>query len=110
MTWTLGNRSRESSGGLGPSNLFRGGRMFEFRLRILDVRERETDPPSFLGIVEGFSEVLVHATSAEQAETDLVNVLADHLKRLQDRESTRIDWDDFPTVRAIRLHLGPPTA
>ncbi len=25
--------------------------MFEFRLRILDVRERDTDPPSFLGIV-----------------------------------------------------------
>ena len=28
--------------------------MFEFRLRILDVWEREMDPPSFLGIVEGF--------------------------------------------------------
>jgi hypothetical protein len=80
--------------------------MFEFRLRILDVRERDTDPPSFLGVVEGFPEVLVHATSLGQAERDLGNALAEHLKRLQDREATRIDWDDFPTVRAIRLYLS----
>jgi hypothetical protein len=80
--------------------------MSEFRLRILDVRERETDPPSFLGIVEGFPEVLVHATSPEQAEKDLANALGDHLRRLQDLEATRIDWDDLPTVRLTRLHLG----
>jgi predicted RNase H-like HicB family nuclease len=79
--------------------------MFEFRLRILDVREWEMDPPSFLGIVEGFPEILVHATSPEQAETDLTRALADHLERLQDRETTRIDWDDFPTVRVVRLTL-----
>ena len=83
--------------------------MFEFRLRILDVRERDTDPPSFLGIVEGFPEVLVHATSSQQAEGDLTRALIDHLERLQDREATRIDWDDFPTVRSMRLHLGPLT-
>jgi len=65
--------------------------MFEFRLRILDVRERDTDPPSFLGIVEGFPEVLVHATSRDQTEKDLVNALCEHLKGLQDREATRID-------------------
>jgi predicted RNase H-like HicB family nuclease len=81
--------------------------MFEFRLRILDVRERETDPPSFLGVVEGFPEVLAHASSPEQAERDLENALAEYLKRLQDREPTRIDWDDFPTVRQLRLRLGP---
>jgi hypothetical protein len=81
--------------------------MFEFRLRILDVRERETDPPSFLGIVEGFPEILVHATSPGQAERDLVNALAEHLRRVQDRESTRIDWDDFPTLRLMRLYLSP---
>ena len=80
--------------------------MFEFRLRILDAREREGDPPSFLGIVEGFPNVLVHATSAAQAERDLVNALCEHLKGLQDREATRIDWDDFPTIRTARLYLS----
>ncbi len=83
--------------------------MFEFQLRILDVRERETDPPSFLGIVDGFPKILVHATSPEQAEAELMAALVEHLKCLQDREATRIDWDDFPTVRAIRLYLGPST-
>lgn len=79
--------------------------MFEFRLRILDVRERDTDPPSFLGVVEGFPEVLVHSTTLGQAEADLLRALADHLTRLQDREATRIDWDDFPTVKSVRVHL-----
>jgi hypothetical protein len=83
--------------------------MFEFRLRILDVRERDTDPPSFLGIVEGFPGILVHASSPGQAETDLANALAEHLTRLQDREATRIDWDDFPTVRVVRLYLRAET-
>jgi hypothetical protein len=76
--------------------------MFEFRLRILDVGEG-----SFLGIVEGFPEILVHATSPGEAEADLTRALADHLKRLQDLEATRIDWDDFPTVRSVRLFMGP---
>jgi len=40
--------------------------MFEFRLRVLDVGRG-----SFLGIVEGFPEVLVHATYALEAERDL---------------------------------------
>jgi hypothetical protein len=81
--------------------------MFEFRLRILDVREHDTDPPSFLGIVDGFPEILVHATTVERAERDLANALSEHLKRLQDREATRIDWDDFPTVHLARLYVGP---
>jgi hypothetical protein len=79
--------------------------VFEFRLRILDVRERETDPPSFLGIVEGFPQILVHAASAADAEADLVRSIVEHLQRIQDREATRIDWDDFPTVRALKLRL-----
>jgi len=87
-----------------------GARMFEFRLRILDVREHDSDPPSFLGIVEGFPEILVHATSAEQGERDLLNSLGEHLKRVQDREATRIDWDDFPTVRSTRLRVLPQSA
>jgi len=77
--------------------------MFEFRLRILDVGQG-----SFLGIVEGFPEVLVHATSPTRAEVDLVVALAEHLKRLQDHEATRIDWADFPTIRVTRLHLSLP--
>ena len=81
--------------------------MFEFRLRILDVRERDTGPDSFLGMVEGFPEILAHAASIGQTELDLVNALIDYLQRLQDHEATRIDWDDFPTVRIARLFLAP---
>jgi hypothetical protein len=84
--------------------------VFEFRLRILDARERGMDPPSFLGIVEGFPEILVHATTLGQAERDLANALIEHLTRLQNHEATRIDWEDFPTVRVARLWLGPRLA
>jgi len=81
--------------------------MFEFRLRILDVRERESDLPSFLGIVEGFPQVMAHSTSAEQTEADLVRSLGEYLGQIQDREATRLELDDFPTVRATRLWLCP---
>jgi hypothetical protein len=81
--------------------------VFEFRLRILDVREHDTDPPSFLGIVEGLPEILVHAATVKQVEGDLVNALEVRLKRLMDYEATRIDWDDFPTVVVERLRLSP---
>jgi hypothetical protein len=80
--------------------------MFEFRLRILDARESDTGPNSFIGIVEGFPEILVHATTAEQAERDLMSELNERLRQLQDRDATRIDWDDFPTVRTARLYLS----
>ncbi len=81
--------------------------MLEFRLRILDARERETDPSFFLGIVEGFPEILVHATTAEQTERDLENALEQHLERLMDLEATRLPVDDYPTVRVVRLCLSP---
>ena len=81
--------------------------MFEFRLRILDARERDTDPFSFLGIVEGFPEILVHARTVEQAERDLVNALEEHLLGLMDQEATRIQLDDYPTARIVRLRLEP---
>jgi hypothetical protein len=81
--------------------------MFEFRLRILDARESDTGPNSFLGIVEGFPEILVHATSVGQTERDLVNALADRLRQIQDNEATRIEWDDLPIVRRVRLYLSP---
>ena len=64
------------------------------------------DPPSFLGIVEGFPQILTHSTSVEQAEIDLTNALFEHLQRLQDNEATRLDLDDSPTVRVIRISLG----
>jgi predicted RNase H-like HicB family nuclease len=84
--------------------------MFEFRLRILDVREKETDPFSYLGIVEGFPEILVHAATIEQVERDLVNALSEHLERLMNREIARLDWDDYPTVKTSRLVVsGTPT-
>ena len=81
--------------------------MLEIRLRVLDVRERDADPFSYLGIVEGFPEILAHATSVGQAERDLVNALEDHLARLMDREATRLQLDDYPTVRTITLRLSP---
>jgi hypothetical protein len=81
--------------------------VFEFRLRILDARESDMGPNSFLGIVEGFPEILVHATSAEQVERDLMNALEEHLTRLQVHEGTRVEWDDFPTVQVARLYLSP---
>ncbi len=81
--------------------------MFEFRLRILDVRERDTDPPSFLGIVEGFPQVMAHASTAMEAEKELMAGLSDYLLRIQDREATGIDWDEFPTICESRLHLSP---
>ena len=82
--------------------------MFEFRLRVLDVRERASDPPSFLGIVEGFPELLVHATSAGDAEADLVRALVAYLNRLRNPEATWPQLDDYPTVRAARILLMTP--
>ena len=79
--------------------------MFEFRLRILHARERETDTFSYLGIDEGIPDNLVHTTSVEQAEIDLVNALTEHLERLLDHDSSRLQLDDMPTVRSFRLHL-----
>ena len=79
--------------------------MFEFRLRILDARERDTDPFSFLGIVEGFPEILVHARTVEQAERDLVNALGEHLHRIMDYDATRLELDDFPVVNVVTLRL-----
>jgi len=76
--------------------------VFEFRLRIL-----EAEPNSFLGIVEGFPQILSHAASAAQAEADLVRALIDHLERLMDHEATGIELDDLPTVRQSVLCLGP---
>ncbi len=81
--------------------------MFEFRLRVLDVRAHDIDPFSSLGIVEGFPEILVHAMTSEQAERDLVNALEGHLARLMNPEPTRLQVDDYPTVRTITLRLSP---
>jgi len=74
--------------------------MFAFRLRILKAGE-----DSYLGLVEGFPEILIHSVSAAGAEADLVRGLIDYLERLQDRETTRIDWDEFPTMRVVRLFI-----
>ncbi|MHB8352216.1 MAG: hypothetical protein ACYDFT_05985 [Thermoplasmata archaeon] len=81
--------------------------MFEVRLSVLDVRERETAPPSFLGIVEGFPSVMAHAASADACEAAVVDALEDFLRRLQDDDATRLQLDEFPTVRVVRLRIGP---
>lgn len=75
--------------------------MFEFRLRIL-----EAGPDSFLGIVGGFPAILVHAGSASEAEADLIRALVDYLERLQEPDVTRLELDEFPTVRVVRLRLS----
>ena len=76
--------------------------MFAFTLRVL-----EAGPDSYLGMVERFPEILVHAVTAGRAEADLVRALSDRLERMLDRESTRIQLDDFPTVRVVRVYLSP---
>jgi hypothetical protein len=77
--------------------------VFEFRLRALDA-----GGGSYLGIVEGFPELLVHATCAGNAEADLVRALVAHLERLQNREATWPQLDHFPTVRRARILLMSP--
>jgi hypothetical protein len=79
--------------------------VFEFRLRIL-----EAGPDSYLGVVEGFPSVLVHANTAAVAEAELVRALIDYLERQMDRERTRIQYEDFPTVRTARLCLQCPVS
>jgi len=79
--------------------------MFEFRLRILDARESDTGPNSFLGIVEGFPEILVHSTSIDQAEREIENALIEHLQRLMAHGATLWEQDDFPSISMIRLRL-----
>jgi predicted RNase H-like HicB family nuclease len=76
--------------------------MLEFRIRVLDVH-----PDGFIGLVEGLPPLLAHAESAEEAEVEAVHLLEAHLERLMDRDETRIERDDFPTVRVTRLFLRP---
>jgi len=76
--------------------------VFEIRLRVL-----EAGQGSYLGIVEGFPDILVRASTASEAEADATRALADHLERSMDREATRMQMEDFPTVRVARLYLGP---
>ncbi len=75
--------------------------MFELRLRSL-----EAGPSSYLGVVEGIPDILVHPATPGEAEGDLVRALIDHLERGMDDGSTRLQLEDRPTVRTIHLRLG----
>jgi hypothetical protein len=75
--------------------------VFAFRLRILDV-----GVGSYLGIVEGFLQILVHESTASECEASLTRMLVAYLDGLRDEEATRIQLDDFPTVRSSRLFLS----
>jgi hypothetical protein len=77
--------------------------VFEIRLRILAY-----GPNQFLGIAEGFPDVLTFSSTAEQAEIDLTNAVIQYLRRMMDLEATRCDWDDYPTVRVTCLRLAMP--
>lgn len=50
--------------------------------------------PPYLGIAEGFPQVLTYLVSVEQAERDLVNALKRHLGRRVGYEATRLRYDD----------------
>jgi hypothetical protein len=76
--------------------------VFEIRLRVLDL-----GGGSFLGITGGFPQVLEHWSSPGEVEADLLRALIDHLQRIQDLAASRLQWDDFPTVRTVRLRLSP---
>jgi hypothetical protein len=75
--------------------------VFEIRLRSPDVGEGY-----FLGIAEGFPEVLVYGRSVRETEADLTRALIAHLEKLRDLEATRLELYDFPTVRVVRLRVG----
>jgi hypothetical protein len=74
--------------------------VFEIRLRILAY-----GPNRFLGIAEGFPDILTFSSTSEEAEIDLANAVIDHLRRSMNSDRTRLDWDDRPVVRTIRLRL-----
>ena len=75
--------------------------MLEIRLRVLAYGPRQ-----FLGIAEGYPDILTFSSTAEQAEIDLTNAVEEHLRRSMNLEGTRLDWDDYPTVRVRRLLLS----
>jgi hypothetical protein len=75
--------------------------VFAFRLRILDV-----GPDSYFGIVEGFPQILVDEASPSECEASLTRMLIAYLEGLKDDEVTRLQLDDFPTVRVSRPVLG----
>jgi hypothetical protein len=75
--------------------------MFGFHLHVV-----EAGPDPFLGIVEGFPQILVRAASPGLADADLVRALTDQLERAMDTEATKLELDDFPTVRTARLYVG----
>lgn len=79
--------------------------MFEFRLRIL-----EAGPRSYVGIVEGFPVVMGHGPTVGEAETDTLRALSTFLEEQPDLEATRLQLDEFPTVRVSRLRWTAPSA
>jgi predicted RNase H-like HicB family nuclease len=76
--------------------------VFAFKLRILDV-----GPNSYLGIVEGFPQILAHAESTAECEAQLTRLLTAYLEGLRDEDATQLQLDDFPTVRVSRLLVLP---
>jgi hypothetical protein len=74
-----------------------------FRHRVL-----EAGPDSYLGIVDGFPEILVQAVPAQKGQADLVRGLEDYLERIQKCEDARIKHESFPTVRVAWAYLRSP--
>ena len=80
--------------------------MFEIRPRVLDARDHGPGLGSFLGVAERFPHVLVHTTTAERPEKNLVNAPVESFRRSMVLEATRMLLSDIPTVRVVRLRLA----
>ena len=99
------DRSRSEVVSAGVERVLQERTVHEIRLRILHVRERDTDRPSFRGIVEGFPGIFVHASTVGRWKGPRERA-KERLSRLMDHGATRMQLDDLPTVRKSRLVLG----
>jgi hypothetical protein len=75
--------------------------MFEFRARIL-----QAGPNSFLGLVDGFPQILTESSTVGGAEIDIVNALGDYLESLAEPPDARVEHDDMPEIRRLTILLS----
>jgi hypothetical protein len=74
--------------------------MFEFRARIL-----QAGPNSFLGVIDGFPQILTESPTVGGAEIDVLNSLGDYIASLAEPPQAETEHDDFPTIAILRLRL-----
>jgi hypothetical protein len=74
--------------------------MFEFRARIL-----QAGPNSFLGLIDGFPQILTESPTVVVAQIDVLNALGECLASMAESPAVRVEHDDYPTVRILRLGI-----